>query len=60
MFDWLALAQAAGTLALIGDPGRAYLPRERLVQRAEYEVPVTRELEDAEVKRTSVWAIRNC
>ena len=44
-----------GITILIGDPGRSYLPRERLAKLAEYQVPVTRALEDAEVKRTIVW-----
>ena len=42
---------------LIGDPGRTYLPKERLTLLAEYSVPVTRELEDMEIKRTSVWEL---
>jgi len=46
-----------GATVLIGDPGRSYLPKDRLVQLAEYRVPVTRELEDAEIKRTAVWTI---
>jgi predicted nicotinamide N-methyase len=48
---------AVGTRVLIGDPGRTYLPRERLTRLAEYSVPVTRELEDLEIKRTTVWAL---
>ena len=48
---------AAGTQVLIGDPGRTYLPRERLTHLAEYSVPVTRELEDMEIKRTMVWEL---
>ena len=43
---------------LIGDPGRSYLPKDRLVQLADYSVPVTRELEDNEIKRTAVWTLR--
>jgi predicted nicotinamide N-methyase len=42
---------------LIGDPGRSYLPRSQLRHVIDYNVPVTRELEDAEIKRTSVWRI---
>ncbi len=38
------------------DPMRTYFPREGLIHLAEYQVPTTRELEDFEVKRTSVWA----
>ena len=48
---------AAGSRVLIGDPGRTYLPKERLTRLAEYGVPVTRELEDMEIKRTSVWEL---
>ena len=48
---------AAGSRVLIGDPGRTYLPKQRLTRRAEYSVPVTRELEDMEIKRTSVWEL---
>jgi predicted nicotinamide N-methyase len=49
--------QAAGAQVLIGDPGRSYLPRAELETLAEYTVPVTRDLEDAEIKRTAVWRL---
>jgi predicted nicotinamide N-methyase len=49
--------QARGDTVLVGDPGRSYLPRDELVQLAVYEVPVTRELEDSEIKRTAVWRL---
>ena len=58
-FAFLSHQAALGTTVLIGDPGRSYLPKERLTKLAEYSVPVTRELEDAEIKRTAVWTIRN-
>ena len=54
---WAEDAEARGTACLIGDPGRSYLPRERLARLAEYNVPVTRDLEDAEIKRSSVWRL---
>jgi predicted nicotinamide N-methyase len=54
---WLAEAEARGIPALIGDPGRSYLPREQLTRLGEYRVPVTRDLEDAEIKLTSVWRL---
>jgi predicted nicotinamide N-methyase len=54
---WLAAARAAGARVLIGDPGRSYFPKSGLVKLAEYRVPTTRELEDAEIKRTAVWAL---
>ena len=55
VFDWLLALRARGAEILIGDPGRSYLPRARLEQLAEYHVPVTRDLEDMEIKRTCVW-----
>ena len=56
-FSFLQRVQTQGACVLVGDPGRAYLPKEKMTMRAEYEVPVTRELEDAEIKRTKVWAL---
>ncbi len=53
--DLAARATAAGSLVLVGDPGRSYLPTARMERLAEYRVPVTRALEDAEIKRTVVW-----
>ena len=55
LLPWFARLAATGTTILVGDPGRSYLPRKRLTKLAEYQVPVTRALEDAEVKRTTVW-----
>jgi predicted nicotinamide N-methyase len=57
VLDWLATARANGTRVLIGDPHRTYCPREGLQFLAEYRVPTTRELEDFEIKRSSVWAL---
>jgi predicted nicotinamide N-methyase len=56
-FGFLDRHAALGTRVLVGDPGRAYLPRQRLVKHCEYAVPVTRELEDQEIKRTIVWSL---
>ena len=54
---WLETARAAGTRVLIGDPGRSYFPKSGLIQLAEYRVPTSRELEDAEIKHTAVWTL---
>jgi predicted nicotinamide N-methyase len=43
---------------LIGDPGRSYLAKDRLEALAEYRVPVTRSLEDADIKVSKVWRFR--
>ena len=56
--DWLATLARRGAKVLIGDPGRAYLARDRLERVAEYAVPVTRELEDSEIKNTGVYRFR--
>ncbi|CAA0102250.1 Ribosomal protein L11 methyltransferase [Starkeya nomas] len=58
VFAWLESLAARGAEVWIGDPGRSYLPRERLEKIAEYGVPVSRDLEDTEIKRTSVWRPR--
>jgi predicted nicotinamide N-methyase len=55
---WLTGLQAKGTAVLIGDPGRTYLPRDRLECLATYTVPVSRSLEDSEIKRSHVWRLR--
>jgi predicted nicotinamide N-methyase len=55
MTDWLEGLSRRGALALIGDPGRSYLARDRLSAVAEYRIAVSRDLEDAEIKRTQVW-----
>jgi predicted nicotinamide N-methyase len=57
VFAWLSAAKQNGTDILIGDPGRSYLPKDKLTKLAEYNVPVTRDLEDAEIKRTAVWTL---
>jgi predicted nicotinamide N-methyase len=56
----LACIQASrgdGAAVLVGDPRRSYFPRERFCQLVEYSVPVTRDLEDMVIKRTSVWQL---
>lgn len=58
VLDWLVAMQGDGKHVLIGDPGRTYLPRDKLEQIAAYDIPVTRALEDAEVKRAAVWKLR--
>lgn len=50
-------ARASGAEVLVGDPRRSYFPKERFRQVAEYSVPVTRDLEDMEIKHTAVWQL---
>jgi predicted nicotinamide N-methyase len=51
------IAARTGRLALLGDPGRAYLPREGLIERARYLVPTSRELEDREGREGVVFEV---
>ena len=57
LMPWLRGLATRGCAVLVGDPGRAYLPRQGLERLAIYEVPVTRVLEDVEVKKTTVWRV---
>jgi predicted nicotinamide N-methyase len=54
---WLRMLTARGTFVLLGDPGRAYLFAEGLIERARYLVPTSRELEDRETRETVVWEV---
>ncbi|XOK11050.1 class I SAM-dependent methyltransferase [Agrobacterium tumefaciens] len=55
LVPWFRELTEKGVSVLVGDPGRAYLPKDRLRAEATYQVPVTRALEDSEVKKTTVW-----
>ena len=50
-------AAAQGSLVLIGDPQRNYFPRDRFTLVREYQIAVTRDLEDTEMKPTAVWRL---
>jgi predicted nicotinamide N-methyase len=58
LLPFLERASRAGATVLVGDPGRAYLPRDRFTQVAAYDVPVERVIEDADVKPSTVWCLR--
>lgn len=58
MLAFMRRARCSGAQVLVGDPGRAYVPREALESLAVYEIPVIRELEDAAIKVVTVWRVR--
>ncbi len=58
LLAWFQALAARGAIVLIGDPGRTYLPKQALSERAVYHVPVTRALEDQDIKTTRVWQLR--
>jgi predicted nicotinamide N-methyase len=54
LLAWLRERQG---MALIGDPGRSYFPKTGVEQLALYNVQVTRELEDREIRETGVYRL---
>ena len=57
VLPFLRRAAGQGSLVLVGDPGRAYLPVDGLVRRTAYDVPVIESLESVPVRRTTVWQV---
>lgn len=55
IIPWFDQLTQRGAHIIVGDPGRSYLPQQRLTELSTYQVPVTRALEDADVKKTTVW-----
>ncbi|HWY61637.1 MAG TPA: methyltransferase [Rhizomicrobium sp.] len=53
----MAWLKSSAAEILLGDPGRAYFPKEGLVRLAQYNVATTRELEDREIRETGVWKL---
>lgn len=54
---WFRVLAGRGVAILMGDPGRAYLPQNGLVELARYQVPTTLELEDRQMRETVVWRL---
>jgi predicted nicotinamide N-methyase len=54
---WLRRLAGAGVVVLLGDPGRAYLPKSGLLPLARYRVPTSRELEDRDEREGVVWRL---
>jgi predicted nicotinamide N-methyase len=54
---WLRTLAAEGTRILIGDPGRNYFPQGGVERLATYSVPTPRDLEDRDMRETSVYAV---
>ena len=58
VLPFLRRAAGRGSLVLVGDPGRAYLPVDAMIKRASYDVPVSEALESVPVRHTTVWQVR--
>ncbi|WP_347057106.1 50S ribosomal protein L11 methyltransferase [Blastococcus sp. HT6-30] len=59
VLPFLEAARARGVEVLVGDPGRVYLPEDRLQSLAAYDVPDTEPSpgRPAPVRRTTVWRL---
>ena len=55
--SWFTKLRLRGVEVLVGDPGRAYLPATGLELLASHNVPVTRDLEDADFKTVGVYRV---
>jgi predicted nicotinamide N-methyase len=54
VLPWLEAARARGAQVYLGDPGRPYVPTDRLAEMATFDVPDT---EGPQVRRTTVWRL---
>lgn len=54
LMEWL---RPLGVVALLGDPGRTYFPKDGVEKLATYNVQTTRDLEDREIRQTSVYRL---
>lgn len=58
VLPWLQRARERGIEVLVGDPGRAHLPVDDLMELASFEVRTTSELEDLERTTALVYRLR--
>jgi predicted nicotinamide N-methyase len=58
VMDWAGRMLANGATVLVGDPRRSFFRIDRFDKVRDYSVPVTRALEDSEIKHTAVWQLR--
>jgi predicted nicotinamide N-methyase len=57
LLAWLRDRAAHGARVLFGDPGRSYFPKAGVEKLATYNVQTTRDLEDREIRQTSVYEL---
>ena len=57
VMGWLRGMAARGSLVLLGDPGRAYVPSQGLLERSRYLVSTSRELEDRDCREAVIWQV---
>jgi predicted nicotinamide N-methyase len=57
LLAWLIVCARDGATVLLGDPGRTYFPKSGVTRLQTYNVQTTRELEDREIRETSVYRL---
>ena len=57
LVPWLSDLAQRGVTVLLADPDRAYRPRDGITPLADYAVPTSKDLEDREVRETTVWCL---
>jgi predicted nicotinamide N-methyase len=57
LIRFLRLCAEAGTVVVLADPGRAYVPQEGLVKLASYDVPTSRDIEDKDARTATVYRL---
>lgn len=59
LLAWLRDCASGGALVLLGDPGRSYFPKSGVEKLGTWQVQTTRDLEDREIRETSVYRFRS-
>lgn len=57
LLAWLGECARGGANILLGDPGRSYFPKSGVEKLSTYNVQTTRDLEDREIRETSVYRL---
>ncbi|MEE8438021.1 MAG: 50S ribosomal protein L11 methyltransferase [Micropepsaceae bacterium] len=58
IFGWAGALKKRGAHVLLGDPGRDYFSQTNVSRLATYSVPTSRDLEDRDVRETSVYEMQ--
>ena len=57
LVEWLRILASQGARVLLGDPRRNYFPERGVERLATYSVPTSRDLEDRDMRETSVYRL---
>lgn len=57
IMEWFYKLSQQGAKILAGDPGRAYVPRDKMVEKACYRIVTSTAIEDVEFKNTKIFQV---